>query len=93
MSSVDEILEKINEIMPLGKLASGVVSTYLIIPIQPAFSFQERLIIGCVLGLPFFVINYLFLNTLLKLSSDKLFNLVGLAEAFIIVVIVFTYRW
>lgn len=86
------IFKQINEIMPFGKLACGIIITYLIIPI---ISFPERLIIGAVFAIPFlainyFAINYVILNVLkVKTDKDKCYNLLGLGEGLIIIAIIY----
>ena len=100
MSAI-EIFKSISEIMPLGKLFSGIVASFFIIPIKPDFSWELLLflyiIIGAVLGAILLFTNELILKGL-KIKSGKKsgkmgpLDRMGFLEAFVFIVIIIYLR-
>jgi len=99
--SAIEIFKLINEIMPVGKLSSGIVASFFIIPIKPDFSWELLLflyiIIGAVLGAILLFTNELILKGL-KIKSGKksdkmgLLDRMGFLEAFVFILIIIYLR-
>ncbi|MCK4735544.1 MAG: hypothetical protein KAT65_24030 [Methanophagales archaeon] len=100
MSAI-EIFKPISEIMPLGKLFSGIASSFFVIPIRPDFSWELLLFLYITIGAIFGAI-LLFTNELilkgLKIESGKksskmgLLDRMGFLEAFVFVIVIIYLR-
>ena len=100
MSAI-EIFKLVNEIMPVGKLSSGIVASFFIIPIRPEFSWELLLflyiIIGAVFGAILLFTNELILKGLKIESSKKsskmgLLDRMGFLEAFVFILVIIYLR-
>jgi len=96
-----EILKQITEILPFGKLSSGIAASFLIIPIRPDLPWELMLFfyifIGGVFGAICFFANELILKGLnigySKTSSKMgLLDRLGFLEAFFLVIFICLLR-